>query len=136
MKNIDYKWRALALLWVAFFLQQGTRQLFGPSVPAICREPTRSQVAAEDASANAQAKTVMHFFITDVSFLPLQAVFVLRSSTAAATFAKSFASLALGTVEKASRTRPESTIVPVEYFSIRWRRTSSASTPTGFTHMK
>jgi len=36
MKNIDYKWRALALLWVAFFLQQGTRQLFGPSVPAIC----------------------------------------------------------------------------------------------------
>ena len=36
MKTIDYKWRALALLWVAFFLQQGTRQLFGPSVPAIC----------------------------------------------------------------------------------------------------
>jgi len=31
-----YKWFALALLWVAFFLQQGTRQLFGPSVPAIC----------------------------------------------------------------------------------------------------
>ena len=36
MKRIDYKWVALALLWVAFFLQQGTRQLFGPSVPAIC----------------------------------------------------------------------------------------------------
>ena len=36
MKKIDYKWTALALLWVAFFLQQGTRQLFGPSVPAIC----------------------------------------------------------------------------------------------------
>ena len=35
MKNIDYKWRALALLWVAFFLQQGTRQLYGPSIPAI-----------------------------------------------------------------------------------------------------
>lgn len=33
--KIDYKWRALALLWVAFFLQQGTRQLLGPSVPAI-----------------------------------------------------------------------------------------------------
>ena len=29
------KWRILALLWVAFFLQQGTRQLFGPSVSAI-----------------------------------------------------------------------------------------------------
>ncbi len=36
MKKIDYKWTALALLWVAFFLQQGTRQLFGPSIPAIC----------------------------------------------------------------------------------------------------
>ncbi|MGI6494819.1 MAG: MFS transporter [Kiritimatiellia bacterium] len=36
MKKIDYKWTALALLWVAFFLQQGTRQLLGPSVPAIC----------------------------------------------------------------------------------------------------
>jgi MFS family permease len=34
-KTDSYKWFALALLWVAFFLQQGTRQLFGPSVPAI-----------------------------------------------------------------------------------------------------
>ncbi len=33
--KIDEKWTALALLWVAFFLQQGTRQLFGPSVPAM-----------------------------------------------------------------------------------------------------
>ena len=35
MKKLDYKWTALALLWVAFFLQQGTRQLLGPSVPSI-----------------------------------------------------------------------------------------------------
>jgi len=35
-KKDNYKWVALGLLWVAFFLQQGTRQLFGPSVPAIC----------------------------------------------------------------------------------------------------
>jgi len=35
-ENPNYKWIALLLLWVAFFLQQGTRQLFGPSVPAIC----------------------------------------------------------------------------------------------------
>ena len=34
--RMDYRWKALILLWVAFFLQQGTRQLFGPSVPAIC----------------------------------------------------------------------------------------------------
>ena len=36
MNKDNYKWWALALLWVAFFLQQGTRQLFGPSVPSIC----------------------------------------------------------------------------------------------------
>jgi MFS family permease len=35
MHKDNYKWFALALLWVAFFLQQGTRQLFGPSIPAI-----------------------------------------------------------------------------------------------------
>ncbi len=33
--SLEYKWFALILLWVAFFLQQGTRQLFGPSIPAI-----------------------------------------------------------------------------------------------------
>ena len=36
MNEKNYKWWALLLLWVAFFLQQGTRQLFGPSVPSIC----------------------------------------------------------------------------------------------------
>ena len=36
MNEKNSKWWALALLWVAFFLQQGTRQLFGPSVPSIC----------------------------------------------------------------------------------------------------
>ena len=36
MNDKNYKWWALGLLWVAFFLQQGTRQLFGPSVPAMC----------------------------------------------------------------------------------------------------
>ena len=35
MKKIDYKWFALALLWVAFFLQQGTRQVYGPLVGSI-----------------------------------------------------------------------------------------------------
>ena len=59
-----------------------------------------------------------------------------RSRMAASTFAKSVGSFATGTVENARRMRPERTIVPVEYFSISWRRTRSASTPTGFTHMK
>ena len=30
-----YKWRALALLWAAFFLQQGTRQIFGATLTSI-----------------------------------------------------------------------------------------------------
>ena len=55
---------------------------------------------------------------------------------AAATFAKSSGSLADGTVENARRISPERTIVPVEYLSMSRRRTFSASTPFGFTHMK
>ena len=35
MKNSNYKWIALALLWVAFFLQQGTRQIYGPLLGSI-----------------------------------------------------------------------------------------------------
>ncbi|MBQ7191114.1 MAG: MFS transporter [Kiritimatiellae bacterium] len=35
MKKIDYKWFALFLLWVAFFLQQGTRQVYGPLLGSI-----------------------------------------------------------------------------------------------------
>lgn len=32
---MSYKWRALALLWVAFFLQQGTRQIFGATLTSM-----------------------------------------------------------------------------------------------------
>lgn len=32
---MNYKWRALALLWVAFFLQQGTRQIFGATLTSV-----------------------------------------------------------------------------------------------------
>ncbi|MBR4652470.1 MAG: MFS transporter [Kiritimatiellae bacterium] len=32
---MNYKWRALLLLWVAFFLQQGTRQIFGATLSSI-----------------------------------------------------------------------------------------------------
>ena len=34
-KKLDYKWIALFLLWVAFFLQQGTRQIYGPLLGSI-----------------------------------------------------------------------------------------------------
>lgn len=33
--RIDYRWKALILLWVAFFLQQGTRQMFGATLTSI-----------------------------------------------------------------------------------------------------
>ncbi len=33
--NKNYKWVALGLLWVAFFLQQGTRQIFSATLPSI-----------------------------------------------------------------------------------------------------
>ncbi len=33
--NKNYKWLALALLWVAFFLQQGTRQVFSATLSSI-----------------------------------------------------------------------------------------------------
>ncbi|MCQ2378495.1 MAG: MFS transporter [Victivallaceae bacterium] len=35
MKTLAYKYRAFILLWVAFFLQQGTRQIFGATLPQI-----------------------------------------------------------------------------------------------------
>jgi len=35
MRKLDYKWTALALLWVACFLQQGMRQIFPPLAPSI-----------------------------------------------------------------------------------------------------
>lgn len=35
MRKPDYKWTALILLWVAFFLQQGTRQVYGPLLGSI-----------------------------------------------------------------------------------------------------
>ncbi len=39
----NYKWVALALLWLAFFLQQGTRQIYGPLLGSI-----RESIGATD----------------------------------------------------------------------------------------
>jgi len=35
LKSDNYKWRALALLWVTYFLLQGTRQIYGATLPQI-----------------------------------------------------------------------------------------------------
>ena len=68
--------------------------------------------------------------------LDRQRAIPLRSRIAESTAAKSLARRAVGTVEKAMRMSPERTMVPTEYFSISRRRTDSASTPIGFTHIK
>jgi MFS family permease len=52
---MHYKWRALALLWVAFFLQQGTRQIFGATLTSI-----QSSLGASAAAIGAVA-TVFTF---------------------------------------------------------------------------
>ncbi len=41
-----YKWTALGLLWVAFFLQQGTRQIYGPSLASIMSSTGADAVSA------------------------------------------------------------------------------------------
>ena len=41
-----YKWAALGLLWVAFFLQQGTRQIYGPSLASIMSSTGADAVSA------------------------------------------------------------------------------------------
>lgn len=41
-----YKWIALGLLWVAFFLQQGTRQIYGPSLASIMSSTGADAVSA------------------------------------------------------------------------------------------
>ena len=52
---MHYKWRALALLWVAFFLQQGTRQIFGATLTSV-----QSSLGASAAAIGAVA-TVFTF---------------------------------------------------------------------------
>ena len=44
-RDRNYKWTALGLLWVAFFLQQGTRQVYGPLLGSI-----QSSLGASDVS--------------------------------------------------------------------------------------
>lgn len=35
MIRVPYKWAALGLLWVTYFLLQGTRQIYGVTIPQI-----------------------------------------------------------------------------------------------------
>ena len=43
MIRIPYKWAALGLLWITYFLLQGTRQIYGVTIPQI-----KSDVGASD----------------------------------------------------------------------------------------
>ena len=60
---MHYKWRALALLWVAFFLQQGTRQIFGATLTSI-----QGSLGASAAAIGAVATVFTFAYGLSVSF--------------------------------------------------------------------
>lgn len=63
MKRIDYRWVALGLLWVAYFLLQGTRQIYGATLPQI-----RMDFGVDDVKMGAVASV---FFLAYAAVVPL-----------------------------------------------------------------
>ena len=63
MKRIDYRWVALGLLWVAYFLLQGTRQIYGATLPQI-----RADFGVDDLRMGAVASV---FFFAYAAVVPL-----------------------------------------------------------------
>ena len=63
MKRIDNRWIALGLLWVAYFLLQGTRQIYGATLPQI-----RADFGVDDLRMGAVASV---FFFAYAAVVPL-----------------------------------------------------------------
>ena len=63
MKQIDNRWFALGLLWVAYFLLQGTRQIYGATLPQI-----RADFGVDDLRMGAVASV---FFFAYAAVVPL-----------------------------------------------------------------
>ena len=63
MKRIDNRWFALGLLWVAYFLLQGTRQIYGATLPQI-----RADFGVDDLRMGAVASV---FFFAYAAVVPL-----------------------------------------------------------------
>ena len=63
MKRIDNRWIALGLLWVAYFLLQGTRQIYGATLPQI-----RADFGVDDLRMGMVASV---FFFAYAAIVPL-----------------------------------------------------------------
>lgn len=63
MKGDGYKWRALAILWVTYFLLQGTRQIYGATLPQI-----RLDFGVSDAEAGIVASVFFLAYAVAVPF--------------------------------------------------------------------
>ena len=63
MGRLQYKWVALALLWVAYFLVQGTRQIYGATLPMI-----RADLDVDDVRMGAIASAFFFAYAMAVPF--------------------------------------------------------------------
>lgn len=73
MKKIDYKWVALGLLWITYFLLQGTRQIYGATLPQI-----RADFGVDDVKMGVVASTFFLAYALSVPFGGLVADFFRR----------------------------------------------------------
>ena len=73
MKRLDYKWIALGLLWVTYFLLQGSRQIYGAVLPQI-----RADFGADDVRMGAVASAFFLAYAVVVPFGGLAADFFRR----------------------------------------------------------
>ena len=63
MRRLDYKWVALGILWVAYFLLQGSRQIYGATLPQI-----RTDIGVDSMQMGIVASV---FFMVYAFFVPL-----------------------------------------------------------------
>ena len=73
MKKVEYKWVALGLLWITYFLLQGTRQIYGATLPQI-----RADFGVDDVKMGVVASTFFMAYAISVPFGGLVADFFRR----------------------------------------------------------
>lgn len=73
MKDSRYKWLALALLWVAYFLLQGTRQIYGATLPQI-----KADLGVDDMRMGVVASVFFMCYAVAVPFWGIAADFLRR----------------------------------------------------------
>ena len=73
MKDSRYKWLALALLWVTYFLLQGTRQIYGATLPQI-----KADFGVDDIRMGVVASVFFMCYAVTVPFAGIAADFLRR----------------------------------------------------------